>query len=280
VALAQQSMGMGSFAQQTGSSCFGSNYGHSSGMSSGASVLQPARHADPNHPLRPGTAQSPLDDSVCTSSAMDVSMMSASNFDDLQPADKLISSVTSALDALNVARASNNRFAMSNLVDVLAQAQLKIVEAIGPEASLSGPQGGARTPVPGTPSHVGANGVPQLFLGGNSSARHSAYDAVSSALPSARSSMGDFGDFGAGRDPNLSVISGQSSVDVENILERYSDRLVEMMARKMSNLSMDATGSISVRSSSRAGGDESRSASRLSEFEGGRASRQGEYEGQ
>lgn len=40
---------------------------NSSAVSGGSAVLQPARRADPNHPLRPGTAQSPLDDSVCTS---------------------------------------------------------------------------------------------------------------------------------------------------------------------------------------------------------------------
>ena len=37
------------------------------------------------------------------------STMSQSQFEDLQPADRLLSSVTSALDALNVARASNNK---------------------------------------------------------------------------------------------------------------------------------------------------------------------------
>jgi len=214
-----------------------------SAASAASSVLLPAREADPNHPLRPGTAGSPLDDTCASSvvSAADQSFADKTRFDDLQSADALFGSVQASLDALNVARASNNRFAVGHIVESLREAQLRIAEALGeapPQPPPSRAPSEQRAP-------FGARGA-----GGD---RESAdVTAASSCLPSARSSVAD-----ARMGTNLSGISsvgGGSEIDMESVLERYSDRLVEMVTRKMeASMSFDGPLLSSRREKSRGG---------------------------
>ena len=170
-----------------------------------SSVLLPARIADPNHPLRPGTACA-LDETSSTAAGgggggCDESYVSKSGFEDLEPADRLVDSVKASLDALNVARASNNRFAMGQLVEALKMAQQAISDAIGEEPPL--PQ--RTTEAAGTRE--------QSRIGGGE------YTASSSRLPSARSSV-DNGQGGVRMSFALSEISGGGSVDMESVLER------------------------------------------------------------
>lgn len=160
-------------------------------------LLQPARIADPNHPLRPGTGT--LDESIAsTAQPGEESFVSRSGFEDLEPADRLVGSVQASLDALNVARASNNRFAVGQLVEALRQAQQAIADAIGEE------------PPTASQSAVASQAAPRLYAPCGT--------ASSSMLPSARSSV----DAGAQSRMSfaLSDISGGGSIDMESVLER------------------------------------------------------------
>jgi len=103
---------------------------------------------------------------------------------------------------------------MGQLVEALKVAQQAITDAIGEEPPL--PQ--RTTEAAGTRE--------QSRIGGGE------YTAASSRLPSARSSV-DNGQGGLRMSFALSEISGGGSVDMESVLERYSERLLEVVSRKM-----------------------------------------------
>jgi len=118
----------------------------SAGWQVAASSLQPARKADPNHPLRAGVGiSSSLDDTAASAtqsvycSTLDDTQATGTTFGMAAAAaalpaaeagDRLRSSLNMALDLFNVARASGQRGAVADIVASLRASQHRIAEVL------------------------------------------------------------------------------------------------------------------------------------------------------
>jgi len=232
--------------------------------------LMPARVGDPNHPLR----KDEIDASDCTlnSEVDETASVRDQMYSVVETGNRLRASVNATLDQYNIARASGSRQAMADVIAALRHSQhviSQVLEAYDSEVlqqsskvcedtpSRTGnddrtppretgeqaPQFESLvTPLPvfNTDSARSARNVPVLPLIGSH-----ALSAPSSSLPSARSSV-DLGGSVSQRSQfgtNYSAISVATddrsavNLDLESVLERYSERLLMMVSSKLSSTS-------------------------------------------